>query len=65
MWKQSDDKEAKISASDVSLKQFSKQEWKLKQDQLIEKVALIFCHLYSFSLLGFCYGPAQLSPIHC
>lgn len=39
MRKQSEDREAMISANNVSLKQFSKEEWKLKQDQLIEKVA--------------------------
>ncbi|XP_010437715.1 PREDICTED: uncharacterized protein LOC104721433 isoform X2 [Camelina sativa] len=35
---ESDNEEAKISARDVSLKKFSKEEWKLKQDQLIEKI---------------------------
>ncbi|CAA7025209.1 unnamed protein product [Microthlaspi erraticum] len=35
---QSEDREAKIVANNVSLKQFSKEEWKLKQDQLIEKI---------------------------
>ncbi|XP_019089277.1 PREDICTED: uncharacterized protein LOC104729865 [Camelina sativa] len=35
---ESEDREAKISATNVLLKQFSKEEWKLKQDQLIEKI---------------------------
>ncbi|CAN7015749.1 unnamed protein product [Brassica rapa subsp. trilocularis] len=34
----SEDREAKISVTKLSLKQFSKKEWKLKQDQLIEKI---------------------------
>ncbi|CAH8355161.1 unnamed protein product [Eruca vesicaria subsp. sativa] len=33
-----EDREAKISAKNLSLKQFSKEEWKLRQDQLIEKI---------------------------
>ncbi|CAN6915833.1 unnamed protein product [Brassica oleracea] len=35
---ESEDREAKISAKNLSLKQFSKKVWKLKQDQLIEKI---------------------------
>ncbi|VVB10463.1 unnamed protein product [Arabis nemorensis] len=35
---ESDDEEAKISASNVLLKRFSKEEWNQKQDQLIEKI---------------------------
>ncbi|CAL9227891.1 unnamed protein product [Arabidopsis halleri] len=35
---ESENREAKISANNVLLKQFSKDEWKLKQDQLIEKI---------------------------
>ncbi|CAH8329622.1 unnamed protein product [Eruca vesicaria subsp. sativa] len=35
---ESEDREAKIYAKNVSLKQFSKEEWKLKQDRLIEKI---------------------------
>jgi len=41
MRKQSENRGAKISAHNVLLKQFSKEEWKLKQDQLIEKVEMI------------------------
>lgn len=45
--KQSEDREAKISVTKLSLKQFSKKEWKLKQDQLIEKVPNVIIFMVS------------------